>query len=63
MWNRHEDRLVNEGLEAQAAGVEGDRLSLAPGRGRVSEGGTLPLVVEHGPHLNDDQAAEHTESE
>jgi hypothetical protein len=58
MWSRHDERLVQEGLEAQAAGVEGDNLSLAPGENRVSEGGALPLVIEHGPLLSDDEAAE-----
>jgi hypothetical protein len=58
MWRRHDERLVEEGLEARAAGVGGDKLSLAPGQGRVSEGGSLPLLLEHGPLLSDDEAAE-----
>ncbi len=63
MWRRHDERLVEEGLDARAAGVEGDELSLEPGRGRISEGGSLPLVLEHGPLLSDDGGAEHEEPE
>jgi hypothetical protein len=63
MWRRHDERLVQEGLEARAAGVGGDQLSLSPGQGRVSEGGSLPLLLEHGPLLSDDEAAEDEEPE
>lgn len=70
MWRRHDERLLEAGLEARAAGVEGDKLSLAPGESRMSEGGSLPIVgadrlasVEHGSLLSDDEAAEHQEPE
>ena len=67
MWRRHDERLVEEGLEARAAGLEGDALSMAPGQGRISEGGSLPLLVEHGPLLTEDETdreePEHEERE
>jgi len=63
MWRRHDERLVAQGLEAQAAGATGDELSLAPGEGRMSEGGSLPIRIEQGPLLNDDPTVEHEEPE
>ncbi len=48
--------------------MEGDKLSLAPGESRMSEGGSLPIVaadrlaaVGHGSLLGDDEATEHQE--
>ncbi len=38
MWRRHDERLVQEGLEARAAGPGGDDLSLTPGLDRSIEG-------------------------
>jgi hypothetical protein len=66
MWRRHDERLLERGLEARAAGVEGDNLSLAPGESRMGESGSLPIVgadrsgaVEHGSLLGDDKTTEH----
>jgi hypothetical protein len=63
MWRRHDERLLKAGLQARAAGVEGDQLSLAPGEDRMSEAGSLPIVgadrlgaVERGSLLSDDES-------
>jgi len=68
MWRRHDERLLEQGLEARAAGVDGDKLSLAPGESRMSEGGSLPIVgadrsgaVERGSLLSADEAVQHGE--
>lgn len=67
-WRRHDERLLEAGLEARAAGVEGDNLSLAPGETRMSEDGSLPIVgadrlgaVEQGSLHSDDEAGGHQE--
>jgi len=68
MWRRHDERLLEQGLEARAAGVDGDKLSLAPGESRLSEGGSLPIVgadrsgaVEDGSLVSGDAAGKHAE--
>lgn len=61
MRRRQDERLLEAGLEARAAaGADGRRTFVVAGEGRMSEG-ALPLAVEHGPLLSDDEAAEHEE--
>jgi len=60
-WRRHDERLVEEGLEARAAGVEGEDLSLVPGEDRFIESGLMPLGLEHDEAFRRDEVAEEEE--
>jgi hypothetical protein len=45
MWRSHDERLLEEGLEARAAGADVLDLSLTPGRGRdIGSGGLHPRI-------------------
>jgi hypothetical protein len=60
MWRRHDERLVEKGMEARAAGVNADALSVGPGVGYV-ESGALPFGLEPNRPGSPDEAAEHEE--
>jgi hypothetical protein len=58
MWRRHDERLLEEGLEARASGVEGDDLSLTPGLDREIESGFLRPGVKFDQGTSPGEAAE-----
>ena len=63
MWCRHDERLLQEGLEARASGVEGDDLSLTPGLDREIENGFMRPGVKFDQGTSPGEAAEEDKPE